>query len=207
MENQKHTVQQYIYAQLSDPDVIISERDIAKKFDLKRNTVREIFLTMEGQKVLKRMPQIGYRCVDYTDTDLKAVWSIRYAVEFEALRCAVNNITDADLECMHSALNEMEDCQKAGNVERFAECDRLFHQTLVNASRDNFIINIFAFMTATVFKVKYAGTDETIGTTCCDHREIYNALVSRDFAAAAAALTRHIGRFTSFYRNTENQVF
>ena len=67
MENQKYTVQQYIYSQLSDPDAIISERDVAKKFDLKRNTVREIFLTMEGQKVLERMKrkQLGNK----TDTN------------------------------------------------------------------------------------------------------------------------------------------
>ena len=154
MENQKHTVQQYIYSQLSDPDVIISERDIAKKFDLKRNTVREIFMTMEGQKVLERMPQVGYRCVDYTDADLQAVRSIRYAVEFEALRCAVNNITVEELDCMRSALEEMENYPESTSVVRFVECDLLFHQVLVNASRDIFIINIFAFMTATIFQLK-----------------------------------------------------
>ena len=206
MENQKHTVQQYIYSQLSDPDAIISERDVAKKFDLKRNTVREIFLTMEGQKVLERMPQVGYRCVDYTDADLQAVRSIRYAVEFEALRWAVNNITVEELDCMRSALEEMENYPESTSVARFVECDLLFHQVLVNASRDIFIINIFAFMTATIFQLKYTATDESIGTTCSDHRKIYEALVLRDLTAASAALTRHIGRFTSFYRNTEEQT-
>lgn len=205
MESERVNVQQFIYSKLSIPDAIISEREVARKFELKRNIVREIFLAMEGQGVLERMPQVGYRCVNYRATDLLGVRTIRYAVEHEALRCAMEKLTDEDLKALEKTLIDMRKYLDNADLHNFAESDMLFHQTLINASRDKFIINIFSFMTSTVFQLKNTVDVTLVEETYKHHIEMFAALQQRDFPAASTVLHKHIGRFTSFHLQEDNK--
>ncbi len=192
MDDIRKNVQEHIYSQLSKPDVILSEREIAQKFDLKRGNVREILLSMEGEGILERLPQRGYRCINYQDTDQQAIWTIRYAIEHEAVRRAIEVADREDLVRLALLIEEMEQYLKEHDYNKFAMVDMEFHTALVAASRDNFLIRIFAFMSATVFRLNR--NDEIKATEALkSHREIYEHFKNRDWPETEKALRFHLG--------------
>ena len=73
-------IREYIYTAV-DKDQFLSEREIAQKFELKRGAVREILLSLEGEGVLERIPQKGYRYIRCDESDHRSIEAVRYVVE------------------------------------------------------------------------------------------------------------------------------
>ncbi len=196
MSDVRRDVQDHIYSLMAKPDVILSEREIAQKFDLKRGNVREILLSMEGEGILERMPQRGYRCVNYHGTDYQAVTTVRYAVEHEAVRKAIEIATREDIVRLTLLIEDMTKYIQQHDHDSFAMADMEFHSALVAASRDNFLIRIFSFMCSTVFRICHSD-DKKNADALENHREIYKHFKNRDWEKTEKALRNHLGRKVS----------
>lgn len=196
MEEIKKSVQEHIYSHLSTPNVLLSEREIAQKFNLMRGNVREIMLSMEGEGILERLPQRGYRCINYRKTEQKTIYAVRYVVEHEAVRCAIKIAEREVLLRLALLLEEMEQHIKDHDYEQFAKADMEFHTALVAASRDNFLIRIFDFMSATVFRLN-RNTDLLARDAMRSHQEIYRHFKDKDWDNTEKALRFHLARGVS----------
>ncbi|MBR7128221.1 MAG: GntR family transcriptional regulator [Lentisphaeria bacterium] len=192
MEKIKNNIKKHIYSKLSAPDMLFSEHQLAADFGLKRGNVREILLGLEGEGVVKRMPQRGYSCVNYLETDIAVVKSVRRVVEFEAVRLAMDKANMEDYVRLALLIEDMEKAYQSDNTAAFVEADMQFHTTLVNASKDNFLIKIFSFMTSTVFHVnKEADHDIMMKESLEDHKTIFASLRNKDWQAMEKILQYH----------------
>lgn len=196
MDEIRKNVQEHIYSLMTQPGVTLSEREIAQKFDLKRGNVREILLGMEGEGILERLPQRGYRHINYQDTDMQAIWTVRYAVEHEAVRRAIEAADREDMVRLALLIEEMEKHIQDHDYNKFAKADMEFHTALVAASRDNFLIRVFAFMSSTVFRLN-RNDDIRAAEAMKSHREIYEHFKNRDWPKTEEALRAHLGRGVS----------
>ena len=89
-------------------------------------------------------------------------------------------------------IEDMEKAYKSDNTVAFVEADMQFHTTLVNASKDNFLIKIFSFMTSTVFHVnKEADHDIMMKESLEDHKTIFASLRNKDWQAMEKILQYH----------------
>ena len=61
---QKEEIREYLYTQGGVCRDVLSEREIAEQFDIKRNHARELLLELVGEGVVERHPRSGYRYVD-----------------------------------------------------------------------------------------------------------------------------------------------
>ncbi len=193
MSDVRRDVQDHIYSLMAEPGVILSEREIAQKFDLKRGNVREILLSMEGEGILERMPQRGYRCVNYHDTDRQTTLTIRYAVEHEAVRKAIDLADREDIVRLSLLIEDMDKCVAEHDYENFANADMEFHTALIAASRDNLLIKIFAFMSSTVFRLNHHN-DVFSAEAQVSHRQIFQYFKDKDWKNTEKALHFHLGR-------------
>ena len=195
MEKVEKRVREYVYSMAIIPKSRVSERDIAKRFNVKRNNAREILLAMEGEGILKRRPQVGYELVDYQESDKRTVMAIRYAVEREAARKATTHAMREDILRMTLILEEMEEIlnDKKGDVNMFWDLDFEFHKALVNASYDNMLINIFSF----IMKPLFAGFPVLgqLGPTHLAHKLILDALKKSDEEAMEREIGKHLSNF------------
>lgn len=192
MEQIKEAIKKHIYSKLSDPNTIFSENQIAAEFDIKRGHVREVLLGLEGEGIVKRMPQRGYKCVDYLDTDKAVVKKVRRTVEYEAVKQAIEKAEMEDYVRLALLIEDMEQAMQEKNVSKFMEADMRFHTTLVHASKDNFLIKIFSFMTSTVFCVnKEPDHDILMKDSLDDHKVIYEGIRKKDWEATEKRLLYH----------------
>ncbi len=193
MEKIKNDIKKHIYLKLSDPDMLFSEHQLAADFGLKRGNVREILLGLEGEGVVQRMPQRGYKCVNYLGTEREVIKKVRCTVEYQAVRIAFEKAQTEDYVRLALLIEDMERACLENDVAEFVEKDMQFHTALVNASNDNFLIKIFSFMSSTVFHInKDADHDIMMKESLDDHKNIFNGLRQKDWESVEKRLLFHL---------------
>lgn len=188
-------IREYIYTSIGK-EQFLSEREIAQKFDLKRGAVREFLLSLEGEGVLERVPQKGYRYVSCEQSDPRSIEAIRYVVEREAVRKAVTVRTREDLVRLALILEDLDVFTEKRDVESFGRTDLEFHEQLVAASHDNLLIKMFSFLQGAMFHYQHydAFNDSFIDTQKCHHR-IFDAFKAGDVKSVLEALQEHLERW------------
>lgn len=155
MKNQKtyqyvfdYFSEQILSGELKINDKILPEREIAEKLDVSRNSIREVMHMLEINGLLDCRQGSGnyLRCepqdymvkfmnmvmslqqIKYTE-----VYDIRMGYETVALRLAIKNATEEEIEEMHQILikmDEIEDPKESGKL------DMQFHNKLIEASHN-----------------------------------------------------------------------
>ena len=194
MEAQKKAVREYIYRQGNSSLEVLSEREIAEQFDIKRNHVHEIMLELVGEGVIERYPRSGYRYVDYRSTSTESAVLMRYMVEQEAAVIAVQEAGREDDVRITLANDALRKAADAEDISAFADADREFHAALVRASHDNMLIHFFDFFQSIFFRQKAFQLvfSEPHRITQRVHEEILLAFLDRNGARMQMLLKNHL---------------
>lgn len=196
MDNLKEEIREYLYRESGVRREVLSEREIAERFSVKRNQARELLLELVGEGVVERHPRSGYRYVDYRATDTRSAIMFRYMVELEAAALAVTNADREDEVRLVLAGDALRRAADAENLPDFFDADREFHTVLVRASHDNMLIRIYNFLQATLFRketVLRATFSGQYLATLKAHEAILRAFLDRDGTKLQALLKRHLG--------------
>ena len=144
--------EQILSGELKINDKILPEREIAEKLDVSRNSIREVMHMLEINGLLDCRQGSGnyIRCepqeymiqfmnmvmalhkIEYTE-----VYDIRMGYETVALRLAIKNATEEEIEQLHQILikmDEVEDPKESGRL------DMEFHNKLIAASHNRLIV-------------------------------------------------------------------
>lgn len=194
MEDLKRKIVEYIYEQGEMCRGLLSERELALKFNVKRSFVREILLTLEGEGLLERLPRCGYKFVHYQDDESKNINHVRYAVEHEALQSAVQNATEAELSSLEKLYLKMKAAAESKDLDEYAAMDKKFHTLIVHSSKSKFLIRVFSFISVPVFNRYSRNTSYLIFDSLEKHENILRAMQNRNWSEAEIALHEHLGR-------------
>ena len=194
MTAQKAKIREYLYSQGGIRREVLSEREIAEQFDIKRNHARELLLELVGEGVVERHPRSGYRYVDYRSTRTGSVMMLRFMVELEAAAAAVQKADREDEVRLTLANDALAKAAAAEDLAAYAAADREFHAVLVRASHDNMLIRIFDFLQSTLFRqeVLQSAFSEPHRLTQKAHEAILQAFLARDDAKLQTLLKRHL---------------
>ena len=197
METKKENIREYLYSRGGVCSEVLSEREIAEQFAIKRNHARELLLELVGEGVVERRPRSGYRYVDYHDTSAATAMMLRFVVEQEAAAAAMRNSDREDEVRLSLACEALKKAAQAKNLPEFAAADREFHTALVRASHDNMLIRIFEFLQSTLFRVeKFQMVFSDLHTaTQVAHEGIVRAFLARDGEDLRERLKQHLGYF------------
>ena len=194
MITQKEEIREYLYSQGGIRRDVLSEREIAEQFDIKRNHARELLLELVGEGVVERHPRSGYRYVDYRSTSTGSVIMMRFMVELEAAAIAVRNADREDEVRLTLANDALAKAAAAENLAAYGAADREFHTMLVRASHDNMLIRIFDFLQSTLFRQEalQSAFSEPHRMTQKAHEKILRAFLDRDGGKLQILLKRHL---------------
>ena len=191
-------VKNYVYCRALTDKKYVSERSLAEKFNLKRSSSREILLSLEGEGIVERIPQKGYRLIDYRNTSIESIWAMRAAIEFAACREAMKLATREDILRIIMTYEDMEKYVEKNDYENFRKADVDFHRNIVLAAHDNMLIHMFNFINTPVFEDKFS-TQETLHFTNEAHKLIVDALKNKDMELAEKFIKSHYGGFSLQY--------
>lgn len=190
-------------------DKIPTEREIAEKLGVSRNSIREVMHMLEITGLIECMQGSGnyVRCdpMEYMlksvnmvmalmEIDYSEIFHIRIGYEYAAVRLAIEEAAPEELEKMHQILLKMD--QPMSSKES-AKLDVEFHHLLVSASHNRMLIMynsmLYNLMDQFIenFRTKILMNKMRAELLRRSHWAIYNALVEKDLQAAMKAFDKH----------------
>lgn len=184
-----------------------SERDLASKLSVSRASLREAVLALELGGVVEVRGGSGvYLCEKEVEKELPEVGpgpfevlSARRLIEAEVAAIAARVATDASIDAILNAVVAMEKHHE--NYASNENADRDFHLAIARATGNSALVGTMEYLWNQRGRLwhrlkEHFQTEELRQLTLTDHRNILEAIVAHDPAAARKAMRAHLERVT-----------
>ena len=177
---------------------LLTEGEVADALGLSRTPVREAFLRLQGEGLLRLYPKRGALVVPVSVQEVDAVMETRLLVE----RFAIDKVLDGGravpelVAALMAAIERQEELAAAGDSEAFVAEDREFHTTFVTAAGNPIITGLYDSLRdrqRRMIITSLLRDEHRIATILVEHRAIVNAVAAGDAATAQEVLTTHLG--------------
>ena len=180
-----------------------TERELATRFALPRNTVRKTLAQLEAEGAITRhvgrgtylADTGGYPADSVSHTSPAELMEARMRLEPALAELIVTNATPADFERMEICLDRAE---RGATLDDFEVWDAALHQALAAATHNRFVTRVFDMATAVRHQTEWGKLKNRVVTPQRrlqyqdEHRAIVTALKARDAELARAAILAHL---------------
>jgi GntR family transcriptional regulator, transcriptional repressor for pyruvate dehydrogenase complex len=208
-------LQQISSHRLSPGDPIPRERELTESFKVGRSSIREAMRMLESQGVIAPGPGGAFVVADVSsplnssfkllsalngESGIRDLYELRLILDCEAAALAAERHTQADVQAMDDAVDDMERALgEGGGPEQFIDADLRFHLAVAGATGNRLIVySMQAIRTVvrealmTVYRVQRS-PEKAVG----EHRVIRAAIVARDPRLARQEMRAHLTRVES----------
>jgi DNA-binding GntR family transcriptional regulator len=173
---------------------LISEGDVAAGVSLSRTPVREAFLRLESEGLLKLFPKRGALVVPVSAAEVEHVMETRMVVERFAVERIIRSGTDLQ-GAPEAAIETQERFLSEAHSLRFVEADRRFHRTFVAGAGNPILLQLHDSLRDRQSRMGLAALardDDRIQQILTEHRAIAAAVREGDAEAADVIVVRHL---------------
>jgi DNA-binding GntR family transcriptional regulator len=195
------TAQQYVLDELRRaittgrlrPGDPIRQEALAEQFDVSRVPLREALKTLEGEGLVTYKAHRGYCVGRLSLDDLREVYLIRDLLEAEAIRRAVDHLTDEGLKAVERAQDDVERAAAAGDVTAMAEANRRFHMTIFEGAGLPRLVRMIRTLwdSTDAYRSLYYADEPNRQRVVEEHRAALDLLRRRDAGALVESLAAH----------------
>lgn len=177
---------------------LISEGDVATALGMSRTPVREAFLRLEAEGLLRLYPQRGALVVPVSPDEARAVIEARLVLERFATAKVVGRGSAACAgvyERLSGELKRQRDAAAANDVREFLDADRAFHAITMEECGNAILSGFYSSLRDRQMRMvaESALSDPNRLTTIMDeHRIIAEALRDGDLPRALGAVQTHL---------------
>lgn len=177
---------------------LISEGDVATALGMSRTPVREAFLRLEAEGLLRLYPQRGALVVPVSPDEVRSVMEARLVLEqFAAGKVIGRGATAcaAVFERLSVELARQRDAAAATDWRAFVEADRAFHAITLQESGNAILSGFYASLRDRQMRMigESALRDpDRVATILKEHRGIAEALRDGDLPRALQAVQTHL---------------
>ena len=213
------------FHRLKSGDRLPSERDLCKRFNANRNTVREALTALEIVRVVERRPNSGVYLRSLsrdTSVDAMAMFQdagipllleevidfveTRRILEIESLKLAIDRRSEEDLRTIMEILEDGKVSVIDG--EAFAKHDAAFHLALVECAHNQVylrLVNSF-YLTSRQRRIVYFKSATQCQQSLGQHIQLFEALRDRDCERALIVLDAHLQSVEKFWSRQINDI-
>ena len=175
-----------------------SEGEIAEQLGVSRTPVREAFLRLETEGLLRLYPKRGALVVPVAPGEADEVLDARLLVETHAAQ-AVVRLPDAELATLVALLRDLVTAQEAavadGDVAEYAALDARFHHEIVAAGGNGLLSTFFVSLRERQQRMvahSVRWDPSRAATFVAGHRGLVDALEVRDTRTYKRRIQRHL---------------
>lgn len=175
------------------PGERIVETRVAKELGLSQTPVREALRDLELLGFVVTSAFRGATVRRVSPEDWAEIYPIRAALEGVAARTAATRISDEDVRRLRGLIEVMRSASQRGDKHATIEADIEFHAHIVDLSGNRVLKQLWqSLRLATTTFLTVSVTHRPLRELAERHTVVLEALVSRDGAAAEAAMRSHI---------------
>jgi DNA-binding GntR family transcriptional regulator len=173
---------------------LIGEGEVSEAVGVSRTPVREAFLRLEAEGMLRLFPKRGALVVPISAADVEDVMETRLLIERFAIRRVVELELDLD-DRLLEAITAQEEHASAKDVVAFVDADREFHRIFVAATGNAIVLQMHDSLRDQQNRMGIAAlsrSDDRTARILKEHRAIVKAVTKGDPAAAEALIEAHL---------------
>lgn len=179
------------------PGEKIGEVELCSRFHLTRGPLREALGRLESRGLLVRRPHAGVKVVSVSADELLELYRIRELMEGLAARQAAERMTDAEIGALRATLDTHETMieQAQGQAYYQAEGDYDFHHRIATGSRNTKLTQMLLgdlYYMVRMYRYRLSTSAGRPHMALGEHRNIVDAIASRDGELAEFLMKRHI---------------
>jgi DNA-binding GntR family transcriptional regulator len=174
----------------------ISEAEIAAKFGVSRQPVRDAFSRLENLDLLLIRPQRATEVKRFSAREITKSRFVRASVEAEVLRRAAVECDAIGASQLDASLILQAAVVEVGDYEKFGVLDYEFHKTLCEIAKVDFAFEVIKQEKANVDRLCMLSLSKEDRMTQLveDHQTITDCVKAHDASGAVAAGVRHLSR-------------
>jgi len=190
-------LRQAILSEQFEPNQRLVEQDIAESMETSRGPVRDALKILENEGLVVRHPHRGAFVAELNAEDFMEIYSLREALETLAIKYAIKNATDEQIDELEKLVFSMENMAKQDyNQVDATDLDMEFHHTLCAISGHKRVLNAWESMSAQVrlvlLKHRIVHPEDLRERSVSWHFKIVEALRERDSQKAIEELRTHM---------------
>jgi DNA-binding GntR family transcriptional regulator len=180
-----------------EPGERVLEVDLARRFGVSRQPVREAIRTLEREGLLTSLPNRGTFVTRVSPEDALAIQDIRAQLEGLAARLAIEHLTPADFKRMRDLIKDMRDAGKRRATHELVALDLEFHNLINSRSDHRLLLEVLASVGVytrgfIVHTRSYYASQRDLQFVANSHALLLEALQSLDPERAEKAVHAHI---------------
>jgi GntR family transcriptional repressor for pyruvate dehydrogenase complex len=198
-----------ISKKLKPGEMLPSQDDLARRFGVSRNTLREAIYKLTAMGLLSAKQGVG-TVVNITTASnymasladhllleastVKEFFEARIFIEKATAMLAAWRVTSDDLGKMEKILSLQKDAFKTGDINEFSRCDAEFHFELARAAKNSVLLKVLETLRDMLkrFIIEVARLPDAMERALLFHRKILDAVSSHDADAAEKEMLRHL---------------
>lgn len=175
------------------------EMELMEEFDVSRNTLREAIRALVHAGLLETKQGSGtiVRSTSALDAALKRhvkkstmleTLEVRLALEKQAAQMASERRTETDLKQLEACIRSCKDASANNELDQFISSDIQFHKTVVQASSNQLLIDLYEHMTEILYSFvhDFMTMEPPFQFEQEFHLELFEAIQKQDKESAAA---------------------
>ena len=181
---------------------LLTEGEVADALGMSRTPVREAFLRLEGEGLLRLYPKRGALVVPVSAQEVEAVMETRALVERFAVAKAMARRADVT-GAMRDAIARQEDHADAGDLDGFVAADREFHTVLVAAAGNEILLELYDSLRDRQQRMGITALrrePRRLGQILDEHRALTDAIEAGDVEPTLELLDVHLQGTLSLLR-------
>jgi DNA-binding GntR family transcriptional regulator len=182
------------------------ESKLAEEMGISRTPVREALHALEREMLISSIDKVGYAINDVNPEDLEEISEIRKTVEALALKKAIEQVGEEEIERLEKNLARSERVLNNGRPESFVLLDAEFHKILCSMSRSERLIRMADGLRKEMQRFRNrARSLQPLATESLEyHKKIVQFLKRKDYRNLKKVLGDHIDHVkTEIARETQ----
>ena len=171
------------------------EADLAQQLGTSRAPVREAMIALQGEGLLTSLPRVGMVVSQFSDQDAWEIFTLRAALEGEAVRLILSNETEVNLDALRGIVIEIQHFDANRGSGSPTELDVRFHEVLVSICGNQRLATSWKRMMsqiALLVRQSELPAMNDLDYMVRRHRSVIEALESGDVSVALAVIDEHI---------------
>ena len=183
------------------PGSVIEETRLRSDLQLGRTPIREALQRLAHENLVSFVPHRGTFVTDINITDLGRITEVRVEMEGYAARLAAERAGPGERAAMEALMWELEGID-AGDYHALMQLDQRIHRLVYQAARNEFLQDALEQYFNLSLRVWFLVLDRGVRLkeAVQEHRDLLDAIVSRDAARAESAMRRHVIGFEEAIR-------
>ncbi|MBL8587949.1 MAG: GntR family transcriptional regulator [Methylobacteriaceae bacterium] len=176
------------------PGQALSEAEIAARYGVSRQPVREAFIGLRNMGLVQILPSRGTKVVKISGRAALNARFVREAIECAVARAAARLVDEAGRDELERSLAAQAQAAATGDATRFYELDESFHRAIAAIADCDYAARIVESVRVQLDRVRFLSLPEAtpLATLVAQHRAIATAIQRGDDDAAERAMRAHL---------------